>query len=168
MEHLLPPAELLVQCDGGIVPVVRLDVDHPGAPLARDLADAADQCGGNAPAAEPLPHGKVVDIDLPPGLLELGKLIGDKAARFLSIHPGEKRDVLRLRQPFPAPALIRRTAEIAFPILEDFREQAIEGAELRRVARAQPLDPRQAASPSTAAVPLALTISIEPLVPSTS
>src|SRR5689334_21327438 len=83
VEHLLTHAQIFVECDGRIVAMIGLDIDHPGAASGGNAAQPLDQCGGTAAPAMRFGDREIVNIDFAPGLLELVELIGDKAADHL-------------------------------------------------------------------------------------
>ena len=103
MHDVLAAAQPGVQRDGGIVPVVGLHEDDPGAAFARDPAELRDQRGRDALATMRLGDGEVVEIDLAALLLVLAMLVGDQAADHLvRLHGGDRDEGVAGKQPLQA------------------------------------------------------------------
>lgn len=165
MEHVLARAELLVKRQRGIVAVVALDEDHPGAALARDPAQRGDQGRGDALPPPGLGNREVVDVDLAARLFELLQLVGDQPADDIVPVEGDENADMRLGQQAPQVRIVRRRALEGLAFVEGLAEQPVERADLRELVRSEL---RDAQGQIATAVPLTLTISIEPLLPSTS
>src|SRR5918994_6135417 len=80
MQNVLANPKLLVERDRRVVAVIGLNVDDPGAAPGGDLAQVLDEGGRDALAAMLRADGKVIDVHLAPGPLELVELIGDEPA----------------------------------------------------------------------------------------
>src|SRR5690606_18150925 len=63
VQDLFPHSHAGVERDGGIVAVVGLHEDHPGAPFTGDGLERVDQGGGDALTTAILIDSKIVDID---------------------------------------------------------------------------------------------------------
>jgi hypothetical protein len=98
-------------------------------------------------------------------LLELLELVGDQPANHFAIGKRDEDGDMRFRQQPPEIVVVGRRALERLGLGEGFAEQAVERADFREIARPEL---RDADRQSTTAVPLTLTISIEPFWPSTS
>lgn len=165
MQHGLALPELVVEGERRLVAVIALDEDHPGAALAGDAAQRVDQRGRDATAAPGLGHREVVDVDLAAFLLELLELVGDQPAGDVPADARDKDADVRPRQQPAQVGIAGRCALEGLAFVEGFPEQPVERADVGQVVGTELGNLyRQIVT----AVPLTLTISIEPFWPSTS
>jgi hypothetical protein len=64
-------AQRLIQRDSWAIAQISLDKNDTYVPLRRDPLKLADHSGGNAPTPMAQRYSKIINVDLPPILLEL-------------------------------------------------------------------------------------------------
>lgn len=79
MEYVLFGPNGFVQLDGGFIRLVGLDVDDISAALLGYVPQEIDQFRCDSAPAMPLLHGQVVDVNLPPLLLEFLQDVSSQA-----------------------------------------------------------------------------------------
>src|SRR5690606_1023335 len=110
-------------------------------------------------------HGEIVDVDLAARLLELAQQVGGEPADHLLVRERHHEQNLFARQQVAAIIVARRVTCVSAALVEHFAEQSVEGAQPGQVARSEAANREVQTS---TAVPLTLTISIDPFWPSTS
>ena len=146
---------------------VGLHEDRPGADVPGNGPEMIDQRTGNALPTGRFKHRQIIDVDLAAGLFELGQDIGRQRADGGAVLFGEQGDVIGIGQPARRPWLVRRRVGIILGSHKALGEHHIDGPQAGNVARPDAADGGPGVQTFTA-VPLAETISIEPLGPTTS
>lgn len=142
VQDLLADAQLAVESDRGIVAVIGLNHDNPGAPFPGDGADGRDQRGRNPAPPVRLGDGEVVDVEFRALLLELHQLVGRKRPHDAILVEREQRDEPRIGE---KPLDIGGTGTlrgIAGRILEDGPEEVEHGGEPPVVPRGKSVNSR--------------------------
>jgi hypothetical protein len=126
-----------------------------------------DQRSGNALPTGRRQHGKIVNVDLAAGLFELRQHITRQRAHRHAAGFRQQADHVGIGKPVQRPIIAGRGIGVAFLILKPGCEHPVHGPETRKVTGPEATNVHAAAQTRTA-VPLALTISIDPVSPITS
>src|SRR5690606_23029002 len=133
--------------------------------LTANATHLPDQRGGYSPPPPHLRDREIVDVYLAPSLLEFRQLVSQDPAHDFNPGDSSEDDDVRLAEQLAQVLVTRRRRGIMFVVDKGRIEHAIERANPGEVIRTEPANLEVQI---VTAVPLTLTMSIEPLLPMTS